>query len=59
VPGDASMPEFQWQVAVGMRKADDALESAVNAALDRLQADGVIHRIYANYGIDQRLPAKP
>jgi ABC-type amino acid transport substrate-binding protein len=53
------MPEFQWQVAVGMRKADDALESAVNAALDRLQADGVIHRIYANYGIDQRLPAKP
>jgi polar amino acid transport system substrate-binding protein len=59
VPGDESMPEFQWQVAVGMRKADDALESAVNAALDRLLADGVIHRIYANYGIDQRLPAKP
>jgi polar amino acid transport system substrate-binding protein len=59
VPGDASMPEFQWQVAVGMRKADDALESAVNAALDRLLADGVIHRIYASYGIDQRLPAKP
>jgi ABC-type amino acid transport substrate-binding protein len=53
------MPEFQWQVAVGMRKADDALESAVNAALDRLLADGVIHRIYANYGIDLRLPAKP
>jgi ABC-type amino acid transport substrate-binding protein len=59
VPGDESMPEFQWQVAVGMRKADDALESAVNAALDRLLADGVIHRIYASYGIDQRLPAKP
>jgi len=36
-----------------------ALESAVNAALDRLLADGVIHRIYASYGIDQRLPAKP
>jgi ABC-type amino acid transport substrate-binding protein len=37
----------------------DVLESAVNAALDRLLADGVIHRIYASYGIDQRLPAKP
>jgi ABC-type amino acid transport substrate-binding protein len=59
VPGDESIPEFHWQVAVGMRKADDALEAAVNAALDRLLTDGVIHRIYASYGIDQRLPSKP
>jgi ABC-type amino acid transport substrate-binding protein len=58
VPGDESSPEFQWQVAVGMRKADAALEAAVNAALDRLQADGVIHRIYASYGIDQHPPGK-
>jgi ABC-type amino acid transport substrate-binding protein len=56
VPGDGTIPEFQWQVAVGMRKADNALETAVNAALDRLLADGVIHRIYASYGIDQQLP---
>ena len=50
-----SMPELRWEVAVGMRKADDALVEAVNAALDRLLAEGVVTRIYASYGIEQRL----
>lgn len=54
-----SMPELRWEVAVGMRKADDALVAAVNAALDRMLADGTVRRIYAGYGIDQSLPAKP
>ena len=54
-----SMPEFRWEVAVGMRKADDALASAVNEALDHMLANGVVHRIYASYGIEQGLPAKP
>jgi polar amino acid transport system substrate-binding protein len=59
VPGDDSVPEFHWQVAVGMRKADDALVDAVNTALDRMLADGVVHRIYASYGIEQGPPGKP
>jgi len=50
-----SMPELRWDVAVGMRKADDALVEAINAALDRMLAAGTIHRIYASYGIDQSL----
>jgi polar amino acid transport system substrate-binding protein len=54
-----SMPELRWEVAVGMRKADDAFVAAVNMALDRMLADGTVSRIYASYGIDQSLPAKP
>jgi polar amino acid transport system substrate-binding protein len=53
-----SMPELRWEVAVGMRKADDALVNAVNAALARMLADGVVHSIYASYGIEQSLPTK-
>jgi polar amino acid transport system substrate-binding protein len=56
---DDSMPELHWEVAVGMRKADDALVSAVNDALDHMLAEGVVKRIYASYGIEQSLPAKP
>jgi polar amino acid transport system substrate-binding protein len=54
-----SMPELRWDVAVGMRKADDALVAAVNAALDHMLADGTVHRIYARYGIDQGLLTTP
>ncbi|HLN08249.1 MAG TPA: transporter substrate-binding domain-containing protein [Xanthobacteraceae bacterium] len=53
------MPELRWEVAVGMRKADDALVTAVNGALDRMLAQGTVSRIYASYGIEQSLPAKP
>jgi ABC-type amino acid transport substrate-binding protein len=42
-----------------MRKADDALVAAVNAALDHMLAEGVVNRIYASYGTEQSLPAKP
>jgi ABC-type amino acid transport substrate-binding protein len=59
VRDEESIPELHWEVAVGLRKADDALVTAVNDALDRMLADGVINRIYASYGIEQRLPAKP
>ena len=54
-----SMPELRWEIAVGMRKADDALVAAVNDALGRMLAEGTVSRIYASYGIDQSLPAKP
>jgi ABC-type amino acid transport substrate-binding protein len=59
VRDDVSMPELHWEVAVGMRKADDALVAAVNTALERMLADGIVSRIYASYGIDQSLPRKP
>jgi polar amino acid transport system substrate-binding protein len=53
----ASVPELNWTVAVGMRKADDALVDSVNAALNKLLADGTVQRIYASYGIEQHVPA--
>jgi len=54
--GFATVPELNWAVAVGMRKADDALVDSVNAALNKLLADGTVHRIYAGYGIEQQAP---
>jgi polar amino acid transport system substrate-binding protein len=54
-----SMPELRWEVAVGMRKADDALVAAVDAALDRMLAQGIVSRIYASYGVEQNPPTTP
>jgi ABC-type amino acid transport substrate-binding protein len=48
----AREPDLAWNVAVGMVKPDPALTDAVNAALDRLLADGTIRRIYASYGVE-------
>ena len=49
-------PEFRWEIAVGMRKSDDALVAKINEAIDRLLADGTVSRIYASYGIEASLP---
>jgi polar amino acid transport system substrate-binding protein len=49
-------PEFRWEIAVGMRKSDDALAAKINEAVDRLLADGTVGRIYASYGIEPSLP---
>jgi ABC-type amino acid transport substrate-binding protein len=54
-----SEPELRWEVAVGMRKSDDALVAAVNEALDRLLANGTVNRIYASYGIEPNPPQRP
>jgi ABC-type amino acid transport substrate-binding protein len=54
----ASVPDLNWAVAVGMRKADDALVSSVNEALSKLLDDGTVHRIYASYGVEQSPPAR-
>jgi polar amino acid transport system substrate-binding protein len=54
-----STPELRWEVAIGMRKADDALVNAVNQALDRMLAQGTVRQIYASYGIEPNLPAHP
>jgi polar amino acid transport system substrate-binding protein len=49
-------PDLSWNVAVGLRRADDALLEAVNAALKALLDDGTIRTIYARYGIEHRRP---
>lgn len=49
-------PELHWNLAVGMRRSDDALVDAVNRALDRLIEDGTLARIYGGYGVDYRRP---
>jgi len=51
-----NQPEFRWQIAVGMRKSDDALVAAINEAIDRLLADGTVNRIYASYGVEPSSP---
>ena len=51
-----SEPELRWNLAVGLRRSDDALVDAVNAALDPLVADGTVERIYARYGVPYRKP---
>jgi ABC-type amino acid transport substrate-binding protein len=52
-------PELRWGIAVGMRKADDALVTAVNAALEALLARGTVKKIYASYGVEHALPPTP
>jgi polar amino acid transport system substrate-binding protein len=49
-------PELRWNLAVGLRRSDDALLDAVNSALDRLIQDGTLARIYAHYGVDYQQP---
>jgi ABC-type amino acid transport substrate-binding protein len=51
-----SEPELTWEVAVGLRKSDQALTDAVNEVLERMLADGSITRIYAKYGCEHRRP---
>jgi polar amino acid transport system substrate-binding protein len=47
--------DLTWQVAIGLRKADQAIVDAVNEVLDKMLADGTLKSIYAKYGIEQRL----
>ncbi|EHR72247.1 periplasmic component of amino acid ABC-type transporter/signal transduction system [Burkholderiales bacterium JOSHI_001] len=51
-----SEPDLRWNVAVGLRRADDAMVAAVNTALAALLEDGSIRAIYARYGIEHRRP---
>jgi len=50
-------PDLSWNLAVGLRRADEPLREAIDRAIDRLLADGAIARIYARYGIEHRPPA--
>jgi polar amino acid transport system substrate-binding protein len=49
-------PELRWDVAVGLRRADASFRAAIDAALDRLGADGSLGRIYSRYGVEYRPP---
>jgi ABC-type amino acid transport substrate-binding protein len=51
-----SEPELRWNLAVGLRRSDDALVAEVNRALAQLIRDGTVARIYAGYGVDYRQP---
>jgi polar amino acid transport system substrate-binding protein len=51
LPLDESEHELVWNVAIGMRRPDDALRQAMDEALDKLSTDGAIAGIYRRYGI--------
>jgi len=50
-PPDEADQRLVWNVSVGMRKPDQKLREAIDRAVDTLQSDGTIARIYARYGI--------
>jgi ABC-type amino acid transport substrate-binding protein len=39
-----------------LRRSDDAMIDAINAALDRMIGSGALARLYAKYGVDYRQP---
>ena len=43
-------------VAIGMVRADQGLRDAIDAALEKLRADGTVERIYARYGVVLQSP---
>ncbi len=49
-------PELRWNVAVGLRRADEPMIAAINEALTALLTDGTVAGIYARYGIEHRRP---
>jgi polar amino acid transport system substrate-binding protein len=51
LPPEEAERELTWNVAVGLRRPDDALREAVDAAIGHLSNDGTIAGIYANYGV--------
>jgi polar amino acid transport system substrate-binding protein len=56
LPLDEADHDLVWNVAVGMRRPDDALRSAIDQAIDRLSTEGEIARIYQRYGVTLQPP---
>jgi polar amino acid transport system substrate-binding protein len=56
VHAEDAEPELKWQVAIGLRRSDDALLTSVNAALATLLREGAIGAIYRKYAVDYRAP---
>jgi polar amino acid transport system substrate-binding protein len=53
---DESEADLNWNVAVGMVRPDEKLRDAIEAAIERLRADGTVERIYGRYGIVLQSP---
>jgi len=56
LPPDESEHDLVWNVAIGMRRPDEALRHEIDQAIDRLAADGTIARIYQRYGVTLQPP---
>jgi polar amino acid transport system substrate-binding protein len=56
LPPDESEANLNWNVAVGMVRPDGELRDAIEAALERLRADGTVERIYRRYGVVLQSP---
>ena len=50
-------PALHWSVSVGLRRADDALLAAVDAAVARVVEQRIPAQIYAKYGITYLPPS--
>ena len=48
---DESEANLNWNVAIGMVRPDKELREAVDAALEKLRADGTVDNIYHRYGV--------
>jgi polar amino acid transport system substrate-binding protein len=51
LPAEPGQWDLTWNVAIGLRRPDDALRQAIDTALDRLASDGAIAQIYGRYGV--------
>lgn len=58
LPPDEGDQRLVWNIAIGMRKPDQAMRDAMDKAIDKLGADGTIAGIYGRYGVTLR-PPKP
>jgi polar amino acid transport system substrate-binding protein len=56
LPLDDGEHDLVWNVAVGMRRPDQALRAAIDQAMERLASAGVIARIYQHYGVTLQPP---
>jgi polar amino acid transport system substrate-binding protein len=56
LPTERGQWDLMWNVAVGLRRPDDALRQAIDDALDRLSSDGAIAQIYGRYGVSVPRP---
>lgn len=56
VHAEDTEPDLKWLVAVGLRRADEALVAAVNRALATLLREGAIGAIYKKYAVEHRNP---
>jgi polar amino acid transport system substrate-binding protein len=53
---DESEADLNWNVAIGMVRPDKELREAVDAALEKLRADGTVGKIYQHYGVELQPP---